>query len=71
MFKVTIAQKDPNYQYSQDKLVADFDKLTEAWSFVSIAFKHCEDITVVVEKVEPEIATLTDMECNVRAEKEV
>ena len=54
MFRVTIAQKDPNYTYARDKIEAHFEELTEAWSFVAIAMRHCERVSVIVETVEPE-----------------
>lgn len=54
MFKVTIAQNDPKYTYARDKIEAHFEELTEAWTFVAIAMKHCERVSVIVETVEPE-----------------
>ena len=50
MYRVTITQ---NLQY-RDDLIGEFESLTEAWSFVAIAMGHCKNITITVEKVEPE-----------------
>jgi len=54
MFRVSIVQKDPNYTYAKDQIDAYFEDLTGAWPFVAIAMRHCERVSVSVERVEPE-----------------